>query len=89
VNCKQGDLAVFVGTKPMDPLGVPHLGKIVRIVAPAVHPDAPLWGWEISPMLGEHNCTLDAALRPIRPGDVSDEDVRELYAPKLPEVDRA
>jgi hypothetical protein len=28
----------------------------------------------------------DRYLRPIRPGDINDEEVRELFAPKLPEV---
>jgi hypothetical protein len=28
----------------------------------------------------------DAWLRPIRPGDISDEEVRNLYLPKLPEA---
>jgi hypothetical protein len=35
---------------------------------------------------GELHHISDSHLRPIRPGDISDEEVRDLYAPKVPEA---
>lgn len=81
MNCKPGDLAVIV----QDEYGH-HEGKVVLVVrrSPVIAD-----GWVVTPELRDlegwdcHPC--DKHLRPIRPGDISDEEVRDLYAPKLPE----
>lgn len=96
MNCKPGDLAVIVRSL------CGNEGRFVEVVNGDVYElpgdlglseFAPLW--RIRP-LGElvsswgvnraESAFPDAWLRPIRPGDISDEEVRDLYAPKLPEV---
>lgn len=83
MNCRQGDIARVVR---YDTVIEPHVGMVVRCVEPVMQPITGLPGWVIEPELDGHDCVLDAALRPIRPGDITDADVRELYAPKQPEV---
>jgi hypothetical protein len=73
MNCKQGDLAIYVGS----PLGAAHgsLGFVTRVVRPA-----PGWpgAWEVCPPLPSVNGTnprwvWDTSLRPLRPGEGDDE----------------
>jgi hypothetical protein len=46
--------------------------------------------WELEyegdPAPREGWACLDEWMRPIRPGDITDEEVRDLYAPKIPET---
>ena len=72
MNCKQGDLARYVGRHKQ------HYGKIVLIVAP--HPYA-IGAWLHEPELptddGESaNSVWDYAVRPIRDQDGEDEMLR-------------
>jgi hypothetical protein len=83
MNCKPGDLAIVVRTKT-----VAHrwlIGRIVRVV----RLDADNF-WELEQPIPLSNVDLyaiaDDNLRPIRPHGVTDEEVRDLYAPKVPEV---
>lgn len=86
MNCKPGELAVVVKS------WAGNEGRIVRCLR-VVQTDylytGPCLGWETEPMLlncdGEPVYALDIQLRPIRPGDISDEEVRDLYAPKQTE----
>lgn len=81
MNCKPGDLAVVV----RDSLGH-HLGAIVVCIR-AVPATSVLGGmaWETEPSLRDPDGMFftpnDKCLRPIRPGDITDEEVRDLYAP--------
>lgn len=91
MNCKSGDLAVIVNSV------VPtNVGGLVRVLD-TILADAGDWRVEALSQLtstdgrtvapgDRHGYIEDACLRPIRPGSVTDEEVRELYAPKLPEV---
>lgn len=99
MNCRPGDLAVIVKCTPST---THALGHVVRVVRPDGRrdyttmfgiPDAQTWVCEFDRPVVNHEQKVrdrwavpDFALRPIRPGDISDEEVRELYAPKLPEV---
>jgi hypothetical protein len=69
MNCKQGDIAIVVRIKPIDPPSI--LGRIVHCVKAARHPLTGEHGWEIEPELMDHHHILDSALRPIRnePGE--------------------
>jgi hypothetical protein len=90
MNCKQGDLAVVVR-------GVANLGVIVKCERLArraeldslwYESDEPIWvvdGLLLTRAGRRLPLAPDSFLRPIRPGDISDEEVRDLYAPKLPE----
>lgn len=80
MNCRSGDLARVV---PFDAVIEPHVGMVVRCIEPIRQPLTDLPGWVIEPELDGHDCVLDAALRPIRPGEVDDQDVRELFAPSV------
>lgn len=88
MNCKPGDLAVIVGHD--DESDTCTLGLLIRVTK--LDPDwwEPVWEYEGRPLTDDEGARLlaisDRYLRPIRPGDVSDEEVRHLYAPKLPEV---
>jgi hypothetical protein len=88
MNCKKGDLAVIVVSR------AGNEGRIVRCVSYVGH----LAGWigddrwlvdadrPLQSMYGRpHFHARDCDLRPIRPGDISDEEVRDLYAPKQKE----
>jgi hypothetical protein len=85
MNCKPGDLAVMVKSE------AGNEGRIVRCLS-LTHASYRKFGsgpaWFTEPMLknedGKSLPTLDVCLRPIRPGDISDEEVRDLYAPPLP-----
>lgn len=88
MNCKPGDLAVIVRSLANNE------GKIVRIVEFAGRVDFQIRGrcvaWVIDPAIhaaqgGMVDVMPDDSLRPIRPGDISDEEVRDLYAPKQKE----
>jgi hypothetical protein len=93
VNCKPNDLAVIVHS------AAGNEGKIVRCIRLATEMElreaavTRMYGpvWLIDPSVphsigGIKPYATDVGLRPIRPGDISDEEVRDLYAPKLPEA---
>lgn len=82
MNCKQGELAYVTSTRE----GCRFYGHIVRCIEPTVDEINGKPGWIVVPKLGEWRGVRDEALRPIPGLDISDEEVRELYAPKLPEV---
>ena len=85
MNCKQGDMARVVPDHPNDEWA---RGRIVRCVARDLEPGPP--AWIIEPQLRSPSgiawSVQDSILRPIRGGDVSEAEVRELFAPKQPEV---
>jgi hypothetical protein len=88
MNCKPGDLAVVVsGSMPEDS---PTLGAIVRLTK--IDPDwwEPVWEYEGRLLIDAAGVELialaDRFLRPIHQDGITDEEVRELYAPKLPEL---
>ena len=87
MNCKPGDLAVVVH----DRWGV-HDGRIVLCVSRNVELESRtgLPHWNVEPELRDPNgrgcIPSDSSLRPIRPGDISDEEVRDLYAPNVKET---
>lgn len=89
MNCKPGDLAVIVRSY------AGNEGKIVRCIRLVDYvcwgrPDgsevvAPTWkiDRELRGCRGDVSDQIeDSLLSPIRPGDITDEEVRELYAPK-------
>jgi hypothetical protein len=91
MRCKPGDLAIFVRSE------CGNEGRIVRCVHLLPPQRAAEEGWVTdcvwvtdSPVMdtdGELTCrAMDEYLRPIRPGSISDEEVRDLYAPKVPEA---
>lgn len=87
MNCKPGDLAIVVHTTRGEQVG--RIVRCVDLVRGLRFADiGTLDAWITEPMLmnrfGEAPCP-DAWLRPIRPGDISDEEVRDLYLPKPPE----
>jgi hypothetical protein len=83
VNCRPGELAMYRGEQR-------ELHGVIVVVSYPFEWDGE-WAWHVDPPFPDdgkadpHTC-FDSALRPIRPGDISDEEVRDLYAPKLPEV---
>lgn len=86
MNCKPGDVAIVVRSK------AGHEGKVVtciRFVGNASGykgDDYWLVDRALPSIYGDTTPVLrDSCLRPIRPGDISDEEVRDLYAPKVPE----
>jgi hypothetical protein len=82
MNCKPGDLAMYVG------LNQEYIGHVVTVVSPTTA-DSPLavdgpW-WHVEPKIGgKYSRTSDASLRPIRdPGDDAvDETLLWLPSPK-------
>lgn len=75
MNCKQGDLAIIVSGWAFRK----YFGHVVQCVAT----DGLFWAIERS-LDGHPNYWMvipDSCLRPIRPGDVTDEEVRDLFAP--------
>lgn len=94
MNCKPGDLAVIVVTGSNTKN---NLGRIVKVLERAPDgtlvpgiPHDPRIRWVYEPKLKNErgdgiSYVNDCCLRPIRPGDISDEEVRDLYAPKVPE----
>lgn len=90
MNCKPGELAIVVRAKSF--IDDPVVGRIVRVttLTTANWAGRPRWLFEgpaLSLANGERvNALCDDALRPIRPGDISNEEVRDLYAPKIPEA---
>ena len=82
MHCKPGDLAVYVGKQEV------MLGYVFTCVS--INPyrsglcREPVWDTDRKHEFG-HNSIRDSSLRPIRPGDVTDEEVRDLYLPKVPE----
>lgn len=85
MNCKLGDLVVYVGHQPQF-LG--HIKTVVRFAG--YHPWNGRPGWYVEPPFiggyGDPHIAYDECLRPIRPGGITDEEVRELYSPKQTEV---
>jgi hypothetical protein len=102
MNCKPGDLAITVNPNGSDvgnrnsgrfvevlkyvgewEFVCGHIGVdtwLVRIIG-----GTPMVDNQGRPWTGEVH-VQDKNLRPIRPGDISDEEVRDLYAPKVPEA---
>ena len=80
MNCKPGDLAILVNASPAKQH---RLGSIVLVIEPY---RGPLLGDWIIEHHGQRYRSIDANLRPIRPDGLTDQEVRELYAPKVPEV---
>jgi len=84
MNCKPGDLAVLV-------MGSEQ-GSILKCLERYDGPWAQakfMPGWRVEwqrPRPDLWNMVADFALRPLRPGDISDEEVRDLYLPKVPEA---
>lgn len=100
MNCKQGDIAITVATND-SPTSLRNSGRIVevlRFVGPYRYAQGTVGvnTWQVrllgSPMSAASGRTYrgevyidDANLRPIRPGDIDADAVRDLYAPS-PEV---
>lgn len=102
MNCKPGDLAVLVRATSTTEENIGRLFEVLSAEPPRTYIQAfgiseemPAWlcrsigapckGW--SGKVKQEWVIPDFALRPIRPGDIRAEDVRELYdAPKLGEV---
>lgn len=98
MNCKPGDLAFVVRE---DKGCEQNIGLIVKVLDRELC-DGDEWRvvCEYSQMVaywahtnkatpgrvGEEIWIPDSYLRPIRPGDISDEEVRDLYLPKVPEA---
>ncbi len=86
MNCKPGDLALVVRSS------AGNEGKVVTCIRFLGH--MPGWKgddrWELDLALrvnagGSSNTARDADLRPIRPGSISYEEVRDIYeAPPIP-----
>lgn len=84
MNCKPGDLALIVRSTAGNEGKVVTCLRFVGDVRGFQSADY----WLIDRMLntrlgGEVPYVSDSFLRPIRPGDISDEEVRDLYLPKL------
>lgn len=85
MNCKPQQLAYVATT-----LGYPFLNHCLGEVVTTLYvfedrpPFGPMWKVEHSEMEG----VADACLRPMTPppGTITDEEVRDLYAPKQPEA---
>jgi hypothetical protein len=102
VNCKPGDLAVIVAHSPNYGRFVSvvrrYAGEDIEGQDYYMKPGVVYWVVEANgaplfvrqdfgPALWcAQHVVRDERLRPIRPGDISDEEVRDLYAPKVPEV---
>jgi hypothetical protein len=102
MNCKPGDLAVVVDDNEPENVGLlvevqdridsewedepfPHWLVVSRgrpMLNRLYDDGVPLGEFEYS----QEGYVADKDLRPIRPGDISDEEVRDLYAPKIPEA---
>lgn len=87
MNCKPGDLAVVVRST------AGNEGKLLQCIRYLGCVDGFIGNdyWEVDrrvpTLCGFHEPYMrDSYLRPIRPGDISDEEVRDLYAPKIPEA---
>lgn len=88
MNCKPGDLAEVVSCGGHPDLSF-MLGAIRRVKRCEMAWYGPAWTYE-----GEHFeargmifvLLSDAWLRPIRPDGITDEEVRDLYAPNRDEV---
>lgn len=101
MNCKPGDLAILVRVSKdtEDNLGrifevLERSGESTYKAAFGISEPMPRWwcravGGKVRDWAGHYFQEIaipDFALRPIRPGDISDEEVRELYSPKVPET---
>lgn len=86
MNCKPQELAIVVYTTYGK-----QVGKIVRCLQPVRFTFSDLGDtdcWITEPMLTNARTVVpcpDSWLRPIRPGDISVEEVKELFSPKAPE----
>jgi hypothetical protein len=96
MNCKPGDLAYIVA-----PWIEEGRGRFVHVVRAATADDLRAVGIYSAPTFHIWFCRgdivtwdgprrefviADESLRPIRPGAISDEQVRDLYLPKVPEA---
>lgn len=84
MNCKPRDLAMYVGF-------VQDLrGFIFKCVRLENYGGISCWKTDPPPPKGRNYLAIglvrDESLRPIRPSNISDEEVRDLYLPKQPEV---
>lgn len=79
MNCKPGEMAINVSG-----LCHKHRGEIYLVLRAYDGPwiwDAPREpSWWVEHRGGEYHC-CDSHLRPIRPGDISEEEVRDLFSP--------
>jgi len=87
MNCKPRDLAVVVSVGG-EPLLAHLIGQIRRVTRLETAWDGPAWLYEGKRFRAAgQTCRAipDRWLRPIPPDSVTDEEVRDLYAPKVPE----
>ena len=88
LNCKPGDLAIVVsaGSRPSAE-DFALIGRIFKLTVPDTYPwHEALWFYEGAPQYinsSELISISDAVLRPIRPGDLTQEDVDALYLPQV------
>lgn len=86
MNCKPGELAVIVSG-----IHKQLIGRIVTCVSTCpemLHTGFVHWNTEPELFIPGFRLSVaiaDVTLRPIRPGGITDEEVRELYAPKAKE----
>jgi hypothetical protein len=84
MRCKPNELAFIAKTHPD---WIEYIGRVVTTVSLGVGKYAGQWltDLKVAGHDGDVYCP-DANLSPIRPGDISDEEVRDLYAPKVTEA---
>jgi hypothetical protein len=89
MNCQKGDLVRYVGNVSL------NYGRFVRVIAASpsgpcgMFPGEPMWTTEPRMYLPSGlfaSRVADRLLRPIRPDGITDEEVRDLYAPKQTEA---
>lgn len=80
MNCKPNELAFIVKTHPD---WSEYIGRVVTTIRLGVGEHAGKWlvDLKVAGHAGDVYCH-DAHLRPIRPGDISDEEVRDLFNPE-------
>lgn len=87
LNCVAGDIAFLVNMP--GPRTWHLIGRVVRVTRLVFEEGEPCWEYEGPPLIETEHEILglieDEFLRPIRPDGVTDEEVRDLYAPTMPE----
>lgn len=89
MNCKPGNLAAIV--RVFKPENEWMLGRVIRCVELQWHEGIP--GWRPEEPLDEPNTpwcwhwVADRCLMPLDGGGITDDEVRDLYAPTQPEID--
>lgn len=81
MNCKKHDLARIVPDMKVDEWTRGCIVRCVALDAPDEHGAVWLIEPEIEGPHGRCYAVSDSILRPLPPSDISDEDVRDLYAP--------